>query len=32
VVPTTKYIVVFELSKNPTAIIVTGIMHAARDR
>ena len=32
VVPATKYIVVFQLSKNPSAIIVTGIVHGARNR
>jgi hypothetical protein len=32
VVPATDYIVVFELPKNPTAIIVPGIVHAARNR
>ena len=32
VVPATKYIVVFQLSQNPSAIIVTGIVHGARNR
>jgi toxin ParE1/3/4 len=32
VVPHTPYIVVFEFTKNPTAIIVIAVVHGARDR
>jgi toxin ParE1/3/4 len=32
VVASSEYIVVFELSKKPSAVIVTGIVHGARNR